>query len=227
MSFDPAQLDKVDALFAGEVAYQESDRRAVGSREQLREALHRAGALSLLILLSPLLLVVAVLVRLSSAGPAFFYQQRTGLGGRPFRMLKFRTMKRGAEEQEAGLDDDGSFFFKVERDERVTPFGAWLRRTSLDELPQLINVVRGEMRLVGPRPLLLLERDKLSAEVCRWRFSIKPGITGLWQVSGRSRLTDSSRLRLDRLQVERDSLGLDLLVLVRTPSAVLRCDGAN
>jgi lipopolysaccharide/colanic/teichoic acid biosynthesis glycosyltransferase len=117
-------------------------------------------------------------------------------------------------------------FFKVHRDERVTPVGRLLRTWSIDELPQLVNVLRGDMSLVGPRPLLMREHAELPEDVRTWRFALKPGLTGLWQVSGRSRTSDASRLRLDRLYVENASFAIDVLILARTPMAVLRAEGA-
>ena len=199
-----------------------------GLGELSREALDRALALGLLVLAAPVLAAVALLVRLTSSGPILFRQERIGLHGRPFRMLKFRSMVPGAEASEEALaaaSTEGPFF-KVKGDARVTPVGRLLRRSSLDELPQLLNVVSGQMRLVGPRPLLVREHAALPASVRCWRDRAKPGLTGLWQVSGRSRTTPSTRLRLDRLQVERASLALDARILARTPRAVLRADGA-
>jgi lipopolysaccharide/colanic/teichoic acid biosynthesis glycosyltransferase len=192
--------------------------------------LDRVGAALLLVALAPLMAVVAALVRLTSSGPVVFAQTRVGQGGRPFQVLKFRSMVKDAESLEdslAGLRRAGvGPFFKVHADERVTPLGRFLRQFSLDELPQLVNVLRGEMSLVGPRPLLVREFDELPQEVREWRFCVKPGLTGLWQVSGRSRTTDATRLRLDRLYVEHGDLLTDLIILARTPMAVLRAEGA-
>lgn len=194
----------------------------------LAEGLERALALVLLILASPLLLAVAAAVKVTSPGPALFAQWRVGRDGHHFRMLKFRSMVSDAESREEALSRrlSGGPFFKILEDDRITPIGRFLRRSSLDEVPQLWNVVRGEMRLVGPRPLLLREQAALPEEVQAWRTLVKPGLTGLWQVSGRSRTTPSTRLRMDRLYVERSCLALDCLILARTPRAVLRAEGA-
>lgn len=180
----------------------------------------------LLALAAPLLLLLAALVRATSPGPAIFRQTRVGWRGERFRMLKLRTMTDGAERLEEELADDDSIFFKARGDARVTPLGRFLRRSSLDELPQLVNVVRGEMSLVGPRPLL--ERDFARYPRGRQlrRFGMRPGMTGLWQVSGRSLLPDPERLRLDLRYVEEWSLGLDAEILLRTIPAALSGRGA-
>lgn len=195
---------------------------------ELRGLLDRSLALLLLILTSPLMLLVALGVRLSSAGPVLFAQPRVGQDGATFSMLKFRSMVTGAHtrEDELAAGAGNGPFFKVRNDDRVTPLGNFLRRSSLDELPQLINVLRGDMALVGLRPLLLREHGDLPADVRVWRDRVKPGITGLWQVTGRSRTTSATRIRLDRLYAERESLGLDLRILLRTPRAVFQADGA-
>ena len=190
-----------------------------------RDVLDRATALALVTALSPLFLALVAVVRLSSPGSAFFRQRRAGRDGQPFEMLKFRSMHDGSHHLEDSLAGSGPFF-KVREDSRVTAIGRVLRRTSLDELPQLLNVVRGEMSLVGPRPLMLREHRELPEHVRAWRFAVRPGITGLWQVSGRSNTTDASRLRLDRVYVENAALALDAAILLRTPAAVLRAEGA-
>ena len=190
-----------------------------------KDAFDRLASALLIVALSPVFLLVALAVKLSSPGPVLFVQDRAGLGGRPFRMLKFRSMSVGAHELEDELAGDGPFF-KVREDARVTAVGRLLRKSSLDELPQLFNVARGDMSMVGPRPLMLREHAALPQDVREWRFLVKPGITGLWQVSGRSNTTDSTRLRLDRVYVEHASLALDLVILARTPAAVIRAEGA-
>jgi lipopolysaccharide/colanic/teichoic acid biosynthesis glycosyltransferase len=189
----------------------------------------------LLVLLAVPMLVIAAAVRIGSPGPALFCQPRVGRFGEPFVMYKFRSMRVGAgeqgeREQIAGelsgerLPERGSF--KPDRDVRVTRLGAVLRRTSLDELPQLLNVLRGDMALVGPRPCLPWEAEMFPPEF-RPRFSVPPGITGLWQVSGRSRLSTLDMLRLDVAYVRSRSLGTDLRILLRTGPALLRGDGAR
>jgi exopolysaccharide biosynthesis polyprenyl glycosylphosphotransferase len=184
----------------------------------------------LLVVLSPLLVVVALVVALGSRGPVFFLQERVGLNGSTFRMVKFRTMVVDAEAQLQRLAQEqrtvgNSVLFKMRDDPRVTRAGRWLRRYSIDELPQLINVVRGDMALVGPRPPLAREVAQYETHVHR-RFLVKPGITGLWQTSGRSNLSWEDSVRLDLYYVENWSMAGDLVILWRTARAVLRREGA-
>jgi exopolysaccharide biosynthesis polyprenyl glycosylphosphotransferase len=186
------------------------------------------GATLLLIALSPLLLTIMLAVRLSSRGPAFFRSTRRGIGQRPFACLKFRTMHTNAEEYQADLEElneASGALFKIRDDPRLTRVGRVLRRFSLDELPQLVNVLRGEMSLVGPRPLP--ERDyEMLEDWHRKRYLVLPGITGLWQVSGRSELDFDDLVHLDFIYLERWSLALDLTILVKTIPAVLTRRGA-
>ncbi|MFF0754129.1 sugar transferase [Streptomyces sp. NPDC004267] len=194
-----------------------------------KELAERLIAAVLLLLLSPLMCAVALTVRLGSRGPALFRQVRVGLHGKHFTMLKFRTMRPDAEARRAELahanhNSDG-LLFKVRDDPRVTRVGATLRRYSLDELPQLINVLTGRMSLIGPRPPLPEEVAGYSHEVRR-RLLVKPGLTGLWQVSGRSDLPWEEAVRLDLAYVDNWSLGLDTVILLRTGPAVLRGTGA-
>ncbi len=183
-----------------------------------------------IVFLSPLIALIALAIRLDSPGPVFFAQERVGLGGRRFRMLKFRSMSVGADAQKselASLNHTGDpRLFKIPNDPRVTRVGAWLRKWSLDELPQLVNVVDGTMSLVGPRPFF--ESDLAGYELHHFvRFEARPGITGLWQVSGRSAVTDFEEvIRLDREYIRNWSLWLDLTILARTIPAVLRQRGA-
>jgi lipopolysaccharide/colanic/teichoic acid biosynthesis glycosyltransferase len=186
-----------------------------------------------LIVLTPLLAAIWLAVRLSSPGPAVFRQERLGLHQRPFTMYKFRSMTVGNSDAvhrayvSRMLTADGAQservngLYKLDGDPRVTRLGAWLRRTSLDELPQLVNVVRGEMSLVGPRPVLAWEAELFRPEAMA-RFDTRPGLTGLWQVSGRNRLTMPQALALDVEYVRRQSLWLDLTILARTLPAQLR-----
>ncbi|KQN46172.1 polyprenyl glycosylphosphotransferase [Frigoribacterium sp. Leaf44] len=187
-----------------------------------------AGSL-MVVAASPILLVIALLVKVSSPGPVFFLQDRVGLNGKPFRMIKFRSMVVDAEERLGGLSSDrntgNSMLFKLKDDPRVTRIGGLLRRFSLDELPQLINVVRGDMALVGPRPPLAREVENYARHVHR-RFLVKPGITGLWQTSGRSNLSWEDSVRLDLFYVENWSMTGDLIILWRTLRAVLSREGA-
>jgi len=170
-----------------------------------------------------------VLVRRDSKGPALFTQYRVGEGGRPFRMFKFRTMVCDAEARLTELapdeNDGNGILFKLRADPRVTRVGAVLRRFSLDELPQLFNVLRGEMSLVGPRPPLLTEVDTYESDAVR-RLRVRPGMTGLWQVSGRSDLSWGDSVRLDLWYVDNWSIGLDAQILFRTANAVIRGRGA-
>ncbi|NUO99499.1 MAG: sugar transferase, partial [Nonomuraea sp.] len=177
-----------------------------GARQLVKNVFDRLVAAGLLVLLSPLLVGLAVAVRGTSPGPALFRQVRIGKDGRPFTMLKFRTMRRGSEQQKITLvsDRDG-LLFKIRNDPRVTPLGALMRRHSLDELPQLINVVLGHMSLVGPRPPLPEEVARYGDDVRR-RLLVRPGLTGLWQVSGRSDLSWEESVRLDLRYVENWSL---------------------
>jgi exopolysaccharide biosynthesis polyprenyl glycosylphosphotransferase len=200
-----------------------------GARRLVKEVVDRLGAGLALLAIAPMLLVVALAVRLDSVGPVLFRQVRIGRDGREFSMLKFRTMVADAEEQRAALLDrnekaDG-LLFKIADDPRVTRVGRVLRRFSLDELPQLLNVLGGQMSLVGPRPPLPAE-VALYDDSVRRRLLVKPGLTGLWQVSGRSDLTWEESVRLDLRYVENWSLLLDLMILWKTASAVLRARGA-
>lgn len=194
-----------------------------------KEFAERLVAATLLLLLAPLLCVVAVTIRLGSNGPALFRQSRVGLHGKHFTMLKFRTMRPDAEACRAELEhanhNSDGLLFKVRDDPRVTRVGATLRRYSIDELPQLINVLSGRMSLIGPRPPLPEEVAGYGHEVRR-RLLVKPGLTGLWQVSGRSDLPWDEAVRLDLAYVDNWSLGLDASILLRTGPAVMRGTGA-
>ncbi len=185
-------------------------------------------ATAALALMSPILLLVVALNKLSNPGPALFLQKRVGYGCRVFPMLKFRTMVVGAEKAEIKLAGDrpDRTFLKVLDDPRVTPLGRFLRKYSIDELPQLWNVIRGDMSLVGPRPILLSDFRNLPLRQQMRRFSVPPGMTGLWQINGRSRTTDKERMALDLRYVDRWSPGLDIQILGRTLPVVLRATGA-
>jgi lipopolysaccharide/colanic/teichoic acid biosynthesis glycosyltransferase len=218
----------LDSVFHGE--------RARGERLSL--ALKRAVDLIIaslvLVLTSPLMVMIFLAVRLTSRGPAIFRQQRIGYLGRPFTMLKFRTMRRDNDDAdhrayvtamfEGDVPDGGEGgLYKLANDPRITRVGAFLRKTSLDELPQLLNVLRSDMSLVGPRPALPWEAE-LFEQRLRVRFTVKPGMTGLWQVRGRNALTMPQGLELDAEYVARRSMGMDLAILLRTIRAVLRSD---
>lgn len=191
----------------------------------VKRAMDLVGAAVLLILFAPVFLVVALLVRVTSRGPVFFRQERAGLHGRPFRVLKFRTMVADwslSPEEQAAFERQ----FKLHHDPRVTPVGRFLRKSSLDEFPQFWNVLRGEMSLVGPRPVVNEEIEQMYPDVADVLLSVRPGLTGLWQVSGRSSLPYGDRVRLDLEYVEQHNLTFDLGVLARTPWAVLSGRGA-
>ncbi|HVL81247.1 MAG TPA: sugar transferase [Actinomycetota bacterium] len=187
-------------------------------------------ASALLVLLVPMLALVALAVRLDSPGPVLFRQRRKGRSGHEFELLKFRTMVEGAEDLRPELaaenETDGALF-KIRQDPRVTRVGRWLRRTSFDELPQLVNVLKGDMSLVGPRPLPASDyevegQDRALAR----RLTVRPGVTGMWQVSGRSELPFSELVRLDLIYIQNWSIVMDLYILVRTIPAVIRGRGA-
>jgi exopolysaccharide biosynthesis polyprenyl glycosylphosphotransferase len=182
----------------------------------------------MLLLFSPLLLAIAIAVKLSSRGPVIYRSVRPGIGGTPFFCFKFRTMRAHADQVQADLEslnEQSGALFKIRKDPRLTSIGRLLRRYSLDELPQLVNVIRGEMSLVGPRPLPMRDFDRLE-EWHKKRYLVLPGITGLWQVSGRSELDFDDLVRLDFLYLERWSIMLDLSILLKTIPAVLSRRGA-
>jgi lipopolysaccharide/colanic/teichoic acid biosynthesis glycosyltransferase len=194
----------------------------------VKRAFDYSVAAALILLAAPLLAVVALLVKASSRGPVVYVSRRIGLNEREFPMFKFRTMYPDAahrqDELEAANEADGPLF-KLRRDPRVTPAGAFLRRFSLDELPQLFNVLRGEMSLVGPRPLPMRDYQRLEPWH-RKRYLVLPGMTGLWQVSGRSDLTFDRLVRLDFHYLETWSIWLDVSILLRTIPAVIAKRGA-
>jgi len=186
-------------------------------------------SLTLIVLLAPLFLVTALLIKLTSEGPVFFAQKRLGLNKRRFSMYKFRTMVADAEQklQEIEhLNEVSGPVFKIKNDPRITRTGKWLRRTSIDELPQLFNVLKGDMSLVGPRPLPVRDYEGFNQDWQRRRFSVRPGITCLWQVAGRSSVQFDEWMKLDVRYVDHWSLWLDLQILLRTIPAVLRGSGA-
>ena len=199
-----------------------------GGRRVAKMCVDRSLAVLSLLLLMPLLVAIGLAVRLSSRGPAIFRQKRLGLRGHEFTMLKFRTMSQDAElrrrEMQSENTHSSSQLFKVKDDPRVTPLGRWLRRTSLDELPQLVNIALGHMSLVGPRPLP--STDAPYEGDARRRLFVKPGLTGLWQISGRSDLDWDESVRLDLRYVENWSLALDALIIWKTFFAVLKHKGA-
>jgi lipopolysaccharide/colanic/teichoic acid biosynthesis glycosyltransferase len=216
---------------------QKVDRPHPAVRSRFKRGVDLVLSALALTILAPVLVIIAVLVRLTSKGPAFFRQERVGLDGRPFIVFKFRTMyldnddtlhrelctRQLLGEEEAETSDG---MFKLEDDPRVTTVGDWMRRLSLDELPQLINVLKGEMSLVGPRPGLQWEVDLYRPGHLR-RLAVKPGITGLWQVSGRNRLSMLEMLDLDVRYVEEWAPWLDVRIIAMTPVVLFRGDGAR
>jgi exopolysaccharide biosynthesis polyprenyl glycosylphosphotransferase len=189
------------------------------------------GALCLMAATSPLFLFAAVAIKLTSPGPIFFKQQRSGLNGKPFRMYKFRSMSTDADQRKhelASMNEMSGPVFKITHDPRITPIGRILRRFSIDELPQLINVLRGEMSLVGPRPLPVDETRRFDDIAHRRRLSVRPGLTCLWQVSGRNEVTDFKEwVRLDLEYIDNWSIWLDYKILLRTIPAVVWGNGAK
>ena len=199
-----------------------------GLRQVIKSLFDKVAAASALLLLAPVMLTIALMIRLEDGGPALFKQVRVGKAGRPFRLYKFRTMVPEAEQQKAALhkhNEGAGVLFKIRDDPRITKVGGRLRRWSLDELPQLINVLLGQMSLVGPRPALPEEAAKYGDYVRR-RLAVRPGLTGLWQIHGRSDLSWDEAVRLDLRYVENWSLAFDLLILWKTWPAVARGHGA-
>jgi exopolysaccharide biosynthesis polyprenyl glycosylphosphotransferase len=197
-------------------------------RQVIKTTFDKVVALTALIVLAPVFAAIALAIRLSDRGPAVFRQTRVGKDEHPFTVYKFRTMVCDAEKQKSALatqNEGNGLLFKIRDDPRITPVGAWLRRYSLDELPQLWNVLKGDMSLVGPRPALPAEAAHYNYYVRR-RLAVKPGVTGLWQVKGRSDLPWDEAVRLDVRYVEQWSLALDLQILWKTWSAVVRGSGA-
>ena len=199
-----------------------------GARRVVKSAFDKVLALAALVLAAPLLALLALLIRLDDGGPALFKQTRVGKDGRHFSVYKFRTMVTDAEARKAALVSANQHqgpLFKIRKDPRVTRVGRWLRRWSLDELPQLVNVLYGDMSLVGPRPALP-EEAAMYGDHVRRRLVVKPGMTGLWQVNGRSDLSWDESVRLDLRYVENWSFMLDLQILWKTCAAVIRGSGA-
>jgi exopolysaccharide biosynthesis polyprenyl glycosylphosphotransferase len=202
--------------------------RLRGSARAAKALVDRCGAALLLLVLAPLLAAVAVAIKRDSPGPVLYRQSRVGRDGAVFSIWKFRSMYVDADARLADLarlDEGAGVLFKIRDDPRVTRVGRYLRRFSLDELPQLVNVLVGQMSLVGPRPPLPAEVARYPADMLR-RLVVKPGLTGLWQVSGRSDLPWEEAIRLDLRYVETWSLSLDLVILLRTVTAVVRTSGA-
>jgi len=228
--------DLFDAPRSGHCYREQHDNRKVvlkmvqeDYRHRIKRAFDIVGAGFGLLLCAPLFLVVAILIKATSKGPVLFRQERYGLGKRTFRIYKFRTMVENAEAAQAALEhmnENSGPVFKIFRDPRITRVGAFLRRTSIDELPQLFNVLKGEMSLVGPRPLNLRDVGRFSEAWLMRRFSVKPGLTCLWQISGRSTVSFDRWIELDLHYIDNWSLQMDLKILAMTVPAVLRGTGA-
>jgi lipopolysaccharide/colanic/teichoic acid biosynthesis glycosyltransferase len=237
VSSDPAIADADQPATADPIALPlRTSRRAIAGA--IKRGLDIAGSATLLVLLSPLFLLIALLVKLKSRGPVIYEQTRVGQTMKPFTMLKFRTMRLDADHalhrefvsafinSQRQAEPDAIPFFKLTGDPRVTPIGRLLRKTSLDELPQLWNVLRGDMSLVGPRPALPYELEQYKPWHRRRVLEAKPGVTGLWQVTGRSRTTFDEMVRLDLRYARTCCLWTDIKILLATPAAVLSGRGA-
>ena len=217
-------IDEDDELTTMRVRHVADDHRLV-----IKRVIDVIGAAGGLIVLSPVLAACAIAIKLTSTGPAVFGQDRYGYNRRRFRMFKFRTMVQGAEALQAGLESRNEAqgaVFKIKDDPRITRVGRFLRRTSLDELPQLFNVLKGDMSLVGPRPLPVRDVMRFDATWLMRRFSVKPGLTCLWQVNGRSNTSFDHWVRLDLHYIDNWSLSLDMVILLKTVPAVLSGSGA-
>jgi exopolysaccharide biosynthesis polyprenyl glycosylphosphotransferase len=228
--------DLFDAPRSGHCYRELSDNRRVvlkmvqdDYRHSIKRCFDIAGAVAGLILCAPLFLVVAILIKLTSKGPVFFRQERYGLGKRTFRIYKFRTMVENAEAAQSALEhmnENSGPVFKIFKDPRITKIGAFLRKTSIDELPQFFNILKGEMSFVGPRPLNLRDVGRFSEPWLMRRFSVKPGLTCLWQISGRSNVSFDRWIELDLEYIDHWSLRLDLKILAMTVPVVVKGTGA-
>jgi exopolysaccharide biosynthesis polyprenyl glycosylphosphotransferase len=212
------------------VALVASPRAPEGWRLLAKRSIDLVGASAGLLVLSPVLLVSAVAIKITSRGPVLFTQPRYGLNRRLFKMYKLRTMVANADALQDGLESQNEAtgpVFKIRNDPRVTTVGRWLRRTSIDELPQLLNVLRGDMSLVGPRPLPTRDVHRFSEAALMRRFSVRPGLTCLWQISGRNEVSFEDWMKLDLTYIDNWSLLLDLKILLKTVPVVLLGRGAK
>jgi len=215
--------------FEGETVLTLSPGTPDGWQHVCKRALDISLSFLALLLLSPVFLLAALIVRLTSPGPVFFVQERVGLNKRRFRMIKFRTMVADAERRQReieSLNEAAGPVFKIRNDPRVTPVGKFLRKTSIDELPQLFNVLKGDMSLVGPRPLPERDYNGFHQDWQRRRFSVRPGITCLWQINGRNTCPFEKWMQLDMQYIDQWSLGLDFKILAKTIPAVVKGAGA-
>ena len=215
--------------FDGEHFIATFSRAGEGWPAVVKRALDLLVSAILLVLLSPVLFAAAIAIKLTSSGPVFFLQERIGLNKRRFRIYKLRTMVQNAEKLQASLEHQNEVsgpVFKIKEDPRITPVGKFLRRSSIDELPQLLNVLKGDMSLVGPRPMAVRDYKGFNEDWQRRRFSVRPGITCLWQVNGRNTISFDKWMLLDLQYMDEWSLWLDLKILAKTVPAVLRGAGA-
>lgn len=195
----------------------------------IKRLIDMVGGAALLVALAPLLAIVSLLIKIDSPGPILFSQKRVGLNKRRFQLLKFRTMIVGADQQQHGMEEFNEAqgpVFKIRDDPRVTRLGKLLRRYSIDELPQLFNVLNGDMSLVGPRPLPVRDVERINVQWHKRRFSVKPGITCLWQINGRSDVSFDHWVEMDLEYIDKWCLGLDIKILLKTIPVVLRGSGA-
>jgi exopolysaccharide biosynthesis polyprenyl glycosylphosphotransferase len=195
----------------------------------MKRVIDIVGSAAFLLALAPLFAVFAWLIRMDSAGPVFFTQERIGFNKRPFRLIKFRTMVDGADYQQSKLEhlnEVAGPVFKIKSDPRITRLGKFLRRFSIDELPQLVNVLKGDMSLVGPRPLPLRDFDRFDTQWHKRRLSVKPGMTCLWQVNGRSEIDFNHWVQMDLEYIDNWSLVLDMKILLKTIPAIVKGSGA-
>jgi len=230
-ALDVGSLEPVPVRREGQLLLELTAPRLRAEQYAVKRAIDIGGSLIGLVVLAPVFALIALLIKVDSAGPVFFRQPRVGRGGRLFPIIKFRTMRPGAEEQRADIGGRNIYrdarLFKVKGDPRVTRVGRWLRGASLDELPQLVNVLRGDMSLVGPRPPLPSEVERYEAHHYA-RFDVKPGITGPWQVAGRNDITEFERvIALETDYIRHWTLGADLRILGRTVPAVVGRRGAH
>ena len=230
----PGVMDVTEArltlrLTAGLPLLQVENAQYEGAHRFQKQAFDFLFSLTALVATAPILIAAAIAIKLTSRGPVFYPSERIGVDGKPFTMLKFRTMTVGADTQIEHLlslnESTGGMLFKMREDPRITPVGKILRRFSIDELPQFINVLKGDMSVVGPRPPLRREVDKYESDVKR-RLLVKPGVSGLWQVSGRSELSWEESVRLDLSYVDNWSMSGDLVIVAKTVKAVLTSHGA-
>jgi lipopolysaccharide/colanic/teichoic acid biosynthesis glycosyltransferase len=223
-----APMMSVDRAFPSPIDGEEKLVRIASAYEMSKRMLDILGSVAALILCSPVLILIAVAIRATTTGPILFCQRRLGRGGTEFRCYKFRTMVVNAEQwlqSDEALRDRFHESFKLKDDPRTTPIGVWLRKTSLDELPQLFNILAGTMSLIGPRPIIAPERAKYHTLADKL-LSVKPGLGGYWQVYGRSNTTYEQRVQMDMTYIATRSLWLDLKLLVLTLLVALRRQGA-